>query len=191
MEKQLGRALGKIHIASDTPGSPYPHEALGIFSPTQFEDRAGAIAFTTGDAPVADGRAAKAFLKSLVKKLDAMDLPKEQQAELEQRIQRRIVVNPVQLKADSVVYEKTEAGYMDFQGKIRLLDFAVNNHTLVALRMKTGGTQDTDIFGYPLALMRRTQDILVIIRTEPEHFLQSYPVGQLQSVRRIRPSLFT
>jgi hypothetical protein len=190
MEKQLGRALGKIHTASDTSGSPYPRGTLGIFTPAKVEGRGGAIDFSQEDAPVADNHAAKAFLKSLVKELDAMDLPKEQQEELEQRIQRRIVVNLAQIKAGSVAYEKTEAGYMDFQGKIRLLDFAVNNHTPVALRMHSGGAQDTDIIGYPLALRRRAQDIQVIIRAEPDHSLQSYPVGKLQSVRKIRAFLF-
>ncbi|MDR3311638.1 MAG: helicase-associated domain-containing protein, partial [Spirochaetaceae bacterium] len=192
LEKQLGRDLGQIRIsaAEDSQDSGAKH---GVFlrNISFAESRPPGIVFSGASVPVVDKNASKAFLDSLMAKLDSLALPREQHNEMSMRIRRRIIINPAQLNSASVLYEKTEAGCMDFQGKMRLLEFAVNNHTLVALRTGTGGAQEANVIGYPLSLKKRARDILLIIRTEPGNCLQSYSVGQLQAVRKVRVSFFT
>lgn len=127
------------------------------------------------------------ILHKLTAELKTMNLDKEREEVLARRIERRIVLTPAQLQAQSVRLELNEAGGMDFMGKIRIVERAVEGRCLLEL-LPGGGS--AKIIGRPEGIMKKEGDALVVLVTEPEHEKCLFSIGKAVSVKLIRTSIF-
>ncbi|GHT60264.1 helicase [Endomicrobiia bacterium] len=134
---------------------------------------------------------AATVLSQLTGTLKDLNLPSEQYEALLDRIQRRIILNPVQLRHASVKPEKLEAGGMDFLGKMHIIESAIAQRELLEFGAgQEGASSAKRIIGTPVWLAKRPNDSLVTVVVEPEKRSEQYAVGQLRYVRRIRTSIF-
>ncbi|MBQ0166678.1 MAG: winged helix-turn-helix transcriptional regulator [Treponema sp.] len=125
------------------------------------------------------------FLESLKAALAEKTLTKDQLEELTIRIERRVVVNSVQLRPDSVRPEKNEASGMDFLGKIHVIEHALASDSMLEV------TYDGSVYlGQPLGLEKQTGDALLRILVHPEFEHVDFSVARTQVVRRIRGAIF-
>ncbi|MCR4627937.1 MAG: helicase-associated domain-containing protein [Treponema sp.] len=134
------------------------------------------------------------FFIQMRKELDAMNLSPEQKEGLELRIRRKIVLNPVQLRANSVRLEKNEAHGMDFIGKIRIVERAMATKSMIEIsgnQKKPDDVHDTvppRILGMPLGIEKKEGDSFVRIRLEPSQEEVVFSLGQADFVKRLRGS---
>ncbi|MDR2898134.1 MAG: helicase-associated domain-containing protein [Spirochaetaceae bacterium] len=125
------------------------------------------------------------ILSSLYGAVDAMELPGDQAEALRSRISRRVVLNPTQLRPESVRFERIEAGGMDFLGKVHVVEHAIASASLVELVY-----DDTVLLGSPIKIEKREGDAFLKIMTEPEGLTESVSIGKAAAVKRIRGSVF-
>ena len=124
--------------------------------------------------------------------LENLNLTLEQKEGLLTRISRKIIVNPKQLRADSVKIEKIEANGMDFHGKIHVVETAIKTENLIELSYDDQNAENGLVvyLGLPLSLEKRAGDSFVKISLEPEKKLTVLSLGKARNVKRIRGSIF-
>ena len=93
-------------------------------------------------------------------------------------------MSPAQLRADSVKYERIEAGGMDFSGKLHIVEGSISNNSLVELHF-----EDRIIVGLPLSVTKTANDATVLIEVLPEHDEKILSISQAKFVKRIRGSV--
>lgn len=145
----------------------------------------GAVA-DAGDFP--DSGAA--FRKALFTALDALSLPPDIDEALRSRIERKIILSPAQLDAESVRPEKLEARGMDFLGKVRIAEYALATGSLleIVLDDKDGNRR---MLARPVSTEKRPGDVLLNVTTEPDGTAETVSLGKAALIRRIRGSIFS
>ena len=68
-----------------------------------------------------------AVSRNLIERLTSLSLPKEVAEEIRARIDKRIILFPEQIHAGMARQEKTEAGGLDYIGKVRLIEKAISS----------------------------------------------------------------
>lgn len=127
----------------------------------------------------------ESFIEKLEDELETKDLSFETKEELRSRIQRKIIVNKVQLRADSVRPEKIEAVGMDFLGKIHVIEHAIASCSLVELAY-----DGIMYLGLPQHIEKQTGDSIVKMEIQPEKIDKIFSIGRAQRVKRIRGPIF-
>ena len=136
------------------------------------------------------------YFAGMKKTLKAMNLDEAQEEGLASRISRKIVLNAVQLRPDSVRIEKMEASGMDFMGKIRIVERALASSSMIEIGFNdkpAAGTHDAvppRILGTPLSIEKQEEDAMVRLRIEPEQTERIFSIGQAAFIKRIRGSIF-
>lgn len=153
------------------------------FAPVRFPKPKAQSAEDDELLPVPEG--ADDFLAGLEASLAEKKLTREQLEELTIRIKRRIIVNSVQLRPDSVRPEKNEASGMDFLGKIHVIEHALASDSMLEV------TYDGSVFlGQPLGLEKQTGDAMLKMLVHPEFEHKEFSVARAQVIRRIRGAIF-
>ena len=126
------------------------------------------------------------ILEDLKNQLENISASAEQKEGLEERIKRRVVLSSDQLRPESVKFELTEASGMNFTGKLRVLESAVQNEDLVELEMST--TKEI-LIGVPRAVVKN--QVLFLVCKNPEtNSVEEYEVSiaLISKVKKIRSS---
>lgn len=133
-----------------------------------------------------------AFFDQMRQQLEGLQLSSEYKDCLLTRISRKIIVNPKQLRADSVKIEKLEASGMDFLGKIYVTENAIKTENLIELSYDDQNAENGLVvyLGLPLSLEKQIGDTFVKISLEPEKNLTVLSLGKARSVKRIRGAIF-
>lgn len=129
-------------------------------------------------------------IAALREQVDNLDCTPDQKEGLRSRIQRKIILNPVQLRSDSVRMEKIEASGMDFLGKIHVIEYAISTNSMIEYYYDENGTGKKVIIGQPIGLDKQQHDAIVKIRKEPDYTLVEMSVAKAGLVKRIRGSIF-
>ena len=168
--------IGKIK----TPEKAYESIGFPEFIVPQKTDR-----FDTSEkpAPTSDEERAAHF-EAMRAELEKLNLPQEKKEGLAQRIQHKIILSPVQLRADSVKYERIEAGGMDFSGKLHIVEGSISNNSMVELQF-----DDRVIVGIPLSITKTGTDATVLMEVMPDRDEKVLSIGQAKFVKRIRGSV--
>ena len=134
-------------------------------------------------APTSDEERAAHF-EAMRAELEKLNLPQEKKEGLAERIQHKIILSPVQLRADSVKYERIEAGGMDFSGKLHIVEGSISNNSMVELQF-----DDRVIVGVPISISKTENDATVLMEVMPERAEKLLSIGQAKFVKRIRGSV--
>ena len=123
--------------------------------------------------------------EKLYSAISSRDFSKEEEDELKSRVSRGILVSLAQLKDVSIRPEKTEAFGMDYPGKIRVIEHALNCENFAEI------TYDNSVyFGLPTKLEKTAGDSFVTLILEPSKEEKQFSIGHAQKVKRIRGAIF-
>ena len=117
--------------------------------------------------------------------INAGAFSKEQEEELKARVSRGVVVSSLQLKNVSIRPEKNEAFGMDYVGKIRVMEHALNSENFAEITY-----DDTIFFGLPLKMEKLSGDTFVTMQLEPSKEEKQFSLGHAQKVKRIPGAIF-
>ena len=122
------------------------------------------------------------FLQGLKDSVRSMNIPSDQKEGLLGRIERRIVVNPIQLRGNSVRFEKLEAIGMDYQGKLHVVESAIQIESRVEVEIDHGAKV---IVGRPKSLSKKEGDADVVI-VLPDGTTQKLSICKILRIKRIK-----
>lgn len=126
-------------------------------------------------------------LQGFLEAIENSDFSAEQKDGLVLRVKRKIVVNPSQLRAESVRFERVEASGMDYSGKVHVIEHAISSGSLIEL-LYDGMVQP--IVGEPLNIEKANGDAIIHLRIAPTNEEKTYSVSKANLVKRIRGSIF-
>lgn len=106
---------------------------------------------------------------------------------LELRIIHKMVINPSQLNPSILRMERTNAGGMDFGGKLYIIDLAMKSQEKIEMKFGAGGLT---VVGVPLNVTKKNAEAFVEIQLEPDNVVREYSIGKASSVSRIRKGMF-
>ena len=132
-----------------------------------------------------DGKKAEETLLLMEEALSKIEMPKEQREGLAERIERRIIVNPEQLRPNSVRFEKLEALAMDYSGKIHVVENALQTKSLVEIEVDDS---ESAITGLPLELEKTAGQANVTLLCR-DGSKKTVFLSSARSVRKIREKL--
>ena len=122
----------------------------------------------------------------LLKKIEALDITKEQQDILADRVHRKLILSEDQLEGGSVRYELMEARGIDYNRKVRLCQHV----------MEVGGAflelslgPDETLLMKPLQLKKAGKDMLVTGDEIPDGTPVQVPLRKVRYMRKVRTSL--
>lgn len=151
-----------------------------------------AFAEPEGDECVLHEELAESHRNAMEQALSALHVTPEQKEGLQERIDRKIILTPEQLRGDSVRFECLEAGGMDFAGKLRIIESAMSTNSMLELAYEnphdpTG--ESIVVVGQPLETEKLDGDVLLRIELIPQHEEKLFSVGKARLVKRIRGSI--
>ncbi|MCR4789994.1 MAG: hypothetical protein K5839_02820 [Treponemataceae bacterium] len=127
------------------------------------------------------------FFAKLNEYLAELDASKEQKLGLMERINRKIIISPSQLRPESVRLEKSEAYGMDYAGKIHIVEKAIENHSLLEIafdeKYNPNGIKSMTV--KPLSITRESSDTFVEAKVEPDGHTEKLSLGSARSVKRL------
>jgi len=118
--------------------------------------------------------------------LAKMKLTKQEQEELESRIERRMIVSETQLKDTSLRYERLEARSLDYVGKTGIVRQAISTGSLLELSCLNG----EKILGTPESLDKKGTEMILTIKPREGGEPVKLTLGKISLVRRIKQSIF-
>ena len=177
--------IGSIQTAKKEVSGP----VFPIFEPGRPEIPAASETAVTS-ITVSTEEERKAHFENLRAQLDKIKVTPEQREGLLLRINRKIILTPQQLIADSVKQEQIEASGMDFQGKIHVAESAITQRMMLELEYedKNGEEGIAVIVGTPTGVEKNSMDAAVHLVVEPDHEERTFSLGQARNVKRIRGS---
>ena len=169
---------GKIKKVSDRQ-VPVSYPSIKALS------SAGGLAELKIREQVFDVKKAEEILAAMEESLSKIEMPKEQREGLAERIERRIIVNPEQLRPNSVRFEKLEALAMDYSGKIHVVENALQTKSLVEIEVDDS---ESPITGLPLELEKTAGQANVTLMCRDGSRKTVY-LSSARSLRKIREKL--
>lgn len=132
-----------------------------------------------------------AHFDAMREELEKLSMTPEQKDGLLHRIQHKIILNSSQLRSDSVRLEKIEAGGMDYNGKVHVIEGAITSNSIIELEYDDPSSPDGSliVMGTPLALEKLENDTLVRLRMEPSKTEEMHSVGKARFLKRVRGSV--
>lgn len=128
----------------------------------------------------------KAHFDSMRSLLEKMNITSEQKEGLLLRINRKIILTPGQLNADSVKLEQIEANGMDYQGKIHVAESAITQNMMLELKYDDAKGGTVLIVGTPVSVEKSPEESFVNLIVEPEHEQKPFSLSLAKNVKRIR-----
>lgn len=176
--------IGKIK----TPEVNYESRSFPTFAVSDsVQDECSAEADSEDDVVFSDRMTENeraAHFENMRAELEKLNLPPEKKEGLLLRIQHKIILSPVQLRGDSVKYERVEAGGMDFSGKLHIIEGSISNNSMVELQF-----DDRVVIGVPISVTKTGADAHVLLEVMPERTEKLLSIGQAKCVKRIRGSV--
>ncbi|MDR1058993.1 MAG: hypothetical protein LBL43_05540, partial [Treponema sp.] len=199
----LLRKAGAGIVAQSLPPRPEglsnPFPALGgetfrreLEVPAAGEGSAGgAVPGVEGESP---GERARERMR---KRLQRMNLPRNERDELAARIERRLVLSESQLEGAEIKYEKLEARGLDYAGKALIAKQAISAGSLLEVFWPAPQGEDGRILGTPAALEKKGGESLLVIKPLGEGDENrrdgepvKIPIGKISLLRRVKQSIF-
>lgn len=129
---------------------------------------------------------------SLRQRLSTMELNDQQRECLLSRINRGVIVSPLQLNKENVRLEILEADGIDYPNKVRLIEKAISNKDSIEILVPSikSETQTESILGKPLSIAKQDNDRLVKIHINETEEIRFYSVSKIAKVKLIKTSVF-
>ena len=142
---------------------------------------------TDGESIIDFSKAAK-IIREIKAEFESMELDENERESLMHRISGRLIVNKEQLHRCYIKTEILEAGGMDFNGKVHLLEAAIKEGDLVELTFAslTDEKEEINVAGHPLSIIHHSDDAILRFEAEPSKTVDNLLVGRISRVKRLR-----
>lgn len=114
----------------------------------------------------------------------------EQKQLLKERIKRKIILFPGQITLGSAKYEKSEAKGLDYSGKIRLAEQAIDNKGYLLEILERKGDEAITSLIKPESLDKSGKNVILEGVALPDENRISILIGKASIVKKIKTSLF-
>lgn len=131
--------------------------------------------------------------RNFYQKLDGLKLTEQQRECLSSRIERNIIVTEEQLRADTVRLEFLEMDGMNYAGKLRLIEKAIDSGNAIEITVSADNDSSRLLVyvGKPLMLSKHTNDAMVRMQLEPDKEVRFFSVSKANKVKIIKTSVFS
>ena len=130
---------------------------------------------------------AEKLLQAFERKLEETALPEDQARELEERIRKRLVLVPDQLRPDTGRKEKSEAKGLDYVGKVLVIEQTLKNpSSYLEIILRSADGAPTRVLARPRELKKTGTDLVLLAMTIPEDKALEIQVKKISLVRRLR-----
>lgn len=130
---------------------------------------------------------AEDFKQKLFEELKKLNLTQEQFDGLEDRINRKLIINSEQLRGESVRFEIREASAMDHTGKIHVIESAMNNNDLLLISLRNS----EKILAQIRSFNKKYEEASVRVFIEKLNVEEDIYIKNIMHVKRLRnPSVF-
>ncbi|MDR1933974.1 MAG: helicase-associated domain-containing protein [Spirochaetales bacterium] len=195
----LPRLRSAEELASQEPRSAPGHAVPwtgGIIFPRAFHPAALRFSFIRPSSPESEKPRLKApppppdIKQELLDKLAEAKLPEDLAVEIRERIKRKLIIFPEQIRQELVRGEKTEAKGLNYVGKTLVIEQTMESHSdyLETVVRKPDGSPSRLLIR-PKALRRSGMDLILEGLSLPRQEHVAIPVKKISLVRRIRGAL--
>lgn len=128
------------------------------------------------------------YFASLLKKLEMLEMDKNQKESLKKRIISRMIISEEQLSSEAVRTEILEADGMDFAGKMHLVEAAIKENDMIEITLpdaKGDKNNYITIVGKAESLVRSEADAVFSLKVEPSDELSQFYVSHITHLRRL------
>jgi len=130
------------------------------------------------------------LLESLTKAAESVSLSREEQEAFRERLERRIIIVPEQIRKGSWRYEVMSAKGLDYRGKLRLVEAAMSGRDeRLAVTLAVGSSIET-VMVLPKKLEKDGDDHILVGLSLPEEEEIRYKIRKIGFLKRIKSSLF-
>lgn len=145
------------------------------------------ISKTDEETKIDFSKAAK-IIREIKTEFESMNLTDNERESLMHRISNRLIINKEQLLRCYIKTEILEAGGMDFNGKVHLLESASKDGDLVELTFAslTDENKEINVVGHPLSIIHHSDDAILRFELEPSKSIDNLLVGKISHVKRLR-----
>lgn len=131
------------------------------------------------------------FHKELNLKLNSLKLSSHEQEGFKVRIDKKLILHPDQIQKGNIRNEKTEASGMDYIGKVRLIERALENkNELLEVTFGNPIEKLTTYLVTPVDFDKSQKDLLLNAISLPEEKNIQLIVRKMSKVKRLKSSLF-
>jgi len=130
------------------------------------------------------------ILSDLEKAAESVSLSREEREAFRERLERRIIILPEQIRKGSWRYEVMSAKGLDYRGKLRLIEAALNGRDERLAVTIAAGTSVETILIMPKKLEKEGNDHILAGISLPEEEEVRYKIRKIGFLKRIRSSLF-
>ncbi len=167
------------HTSVDSDGATHQEE-----DETEAPETRGAPASVEGhsdDAATIAGR--------LRENLEKRDFPEDVHRELALRIDRKLILFPDQLRQELAPQRSTEARGLDYLGKIRLIEQAIESGDMLEVIMRSTSGAPQRIMIQPREIVASGDDLMLRARQEPDQRAIRIRIRRISLVRRLSGTL--
>ena len=136
-----------------------------------------------------EGKQVKA---ELFKKLRSLELKKQYEDALALRIDKGVILSEEQLSSDTVRLEILEADGMNYAGKVRLVENAIQAGDSLELIMPADreGAVMKSFIGKPISITKHPEDCLLKFQLEPDDEIRFFSISMANRIKLIKTSVF-
>ncbi|RKX74268.1 MAG: hypothetical protein DRP49_06255, partial [Spirochaetes bacterium] len=130
------------------------------------------------------------LLNNLNKAAETVSLSPEEQEAFKERLDRRIIIVPEQIRKGSWRFEVMSAKGLDYRGKLRLIEAAISGRDeRLAVTLAVGTSVETVLI-LPIKLEKDGNDHILVGLSLPEEEEIRYKIRKIGFLKRIKSSLF-
>ncbi len=131
------------------------------------------------------------FHKELNMKLNSLKLSSHEKEGFKVRIDKKLILHPDQIQKGNIRNEKTEASGMDYIGKVRLIERALESkNELLEVTFGNPIEKLTTYLVKPVDFDKSQEDLLLNVISLPEEKNIQLIVRKMSKVKRLKSSLF-
>ncbi|SIQ51705.1 hypothetical protein SAMN05920897_11024 [Alkalispirochaeta americana] len=195
------RALGfhgSVRLESVSAGGAPPpeyrrflqrHRGPALAPPVPRHARRDDLPRTTGSALPDGMQELHATEESLKATLDAQNLPQEAARELALRIEGKLILFPEQINPDVVPRHGIEAKGLDYLGKVRLVEQAIQEGELLEVIMRTAEGAPRRLLLRPREIVQSGEDLMLRALELPQEKPLRVRIRRASLVRRLSGAL--
>ncbi len=131
------------------------------------------------------------YQDELIEKLNTANLSADEKNGFRVRIGKKLILYPEQIQKGNIKTEKTEASGMDYIGKVRLIERALESkNELLEITFGNPIEKLTTYLVKPVSFDKSKEDLMLTTITLPEEKELVFKIRKMSKVKRLKSSLF-
>ncbi len=136
-------------------------------------------------------KSSPSFVKDLKKTMDKQNFSRAEYEDISARIERKLILFPGQLQRALKSRDKAEVGGLDYTGKVRLIQRALDsNRNILEIKSTALPGDSSRILIKPVTINHQEENLVLLAQTLPEEDDIEIPIRKISYVKLLRSSLY-